>query len=112
MVLSGEGADEVLEVICILAYYRFQKKLWRVQKLFTADLLSADNLHGSDWRLEYRFWNKDFLDVAMRWSKQPKTYDGKKLYWEKRLLEAPRGRSLWAKRAVFWWSGIWIGLIN
>jgi asparagine synthetase B (glutamine-hydrolysing) len=27
MVLSGEGADEVLEVICILAYYRFQKKL-------------------------------------------------------------------------------------
>jgi asparagine synthase (glutamine-hydrolysing) len=44
-VVSGEGADEILEVICILEMrlpQKFQKTIERVQKLFTADLLRAD----------------------------------------------------------------------
>jgi asparagine synthase (glutamine-hydrolysing) len=45
VVLSGEGADEILEVICILEMrlpQRNFKTIERVQKLFTADLLRAD----------------------------------------------------------------------
>jgi asparagine synthetase B (glutamine-hydrolysing) len=45
VVLSGEGADEVLEVICILKcpFSRGFQKKHREYKMFTADLLACQN---------------------------------------------------------------------
>jgi asparagine synthase (glutamine-hydrolysing) len=59
-VVSGEGADEILEVICILEM-RFRRgiskeTIERVQKLFTADLLRADKSTMSQGlETRYRF---------------------------------------------------------
>jgi asparagine synthase (glutamine-hydrolysing) len=107
-VLSGEGADEILEDL----YFRnapsaeeFQKR--NNTKLFTADLLRADKSTMSQG-LETRvpFLDKDFLDVVMRINpeeKQPKTYDNKEKYILRKAFETSENPYLpadilWSKR--------------
>jgi asparagine synthase (glutamine-hydrolysing) len=58
VVLSGEGADEILVGICILPMplRRFSETIERVKKLFTADLLRADKAmmaHGVETRVPF-----------------------------------------------------------
>jgi len=98
VVLSGEGADEVLGGYL---YFRnapspadFQKEtIERVQKLFTADLLRADKstmAHGLEARVP--FLDKQFLELAIKIKpeeKQPKTYNGIEKYILRKAFDTP-----------------------
>ncbi|MEE9348589.1 MAG: asparagine synthase B [Flavobacteriaceae bacterium] len=89
VVLSGEGADEMLGGYLYFAdapdESEFQKEcIRRVQLLSTSDCLRADKSTMA-FGLEARvpFLDKEFLDVIMKTKpseKQPKTYDGKEKY--------------------------------
>ena len=89
VVLSGEGADEMLGGYLYFhnapSKEEFQKEtVRRVQLLSTSDCLRADKstmAHGLEARVP--FLDKDFLDVIMKIKpeeKQPKTYGGKEKY--------------------------------
>ncbi|HIE45596.1 MAG TPA: asparagine synthase B [Flavobacteriaceae bacterium] len=89
VVLSGEGADEMLGGYLYFAdapnKEEFQKEtIRRVQLLSTSDCLRADKSTMA-FGLEARvpFLDKDFLDVIMKIQpkeKQPQTYDGVEKY--------------------------------
>lgn len=89
VVLSGEGADEMLGGYLYFAdapnETEFQKEcVRRVQLLSTSDCLRADKstmAHGLEARVP--FLDKEFLDVIMKTKpeeKQPKTYKGVEKY--------------------------------
>ncbi len=89
VVLSGEGADEMLGGYLYFhnapSKEEFQKEtVRRVQLLSTSDCLRADKstmAYGLEARVP--FLDKDFLDVIMKIKpeeKQPKTYGGKEKY--------------------------------
>lgn len=89
VVLSGEGADEMLGGYLYFAdapnAIEFQKEcIRRVQLLSTSDCLRADKstmAHGLEARVP--FLDKEFLDVIMKTKpeeKQPKTYKGVEKY--------------------------------
>lgn len=115
VVLSGEGADEILGGYL---YFRnapssdeFQKEtVRRVQRLSTADCLRADKstmAHGLEARVP--FLDKAFLDVAMKIRpefKEPKTYDNVEKYILRKAFDTPEDpflpdEVLWRQKEQF-----------
>jgi len=115
VVLSGEGADEILGGYL---YFRnapdkdeFQKEtIRRVQRLSTSDCLRADKstmAFGIEARVP--FLDKDFLDVTMRTDatyKLPETYDGREKYILRKAFDTPEqpflpDEILWRQKEQF-----------
>ncbi|PJB13673.1 MAG: asparagine synthase B [Flavobacteriales bacterium CG_4_9_14_3_um_filter_40_17] len=115
VVLSGEGADEILGGYL---YFRnapssdeFQKEtVRRVQRLSTADCLRADKstmAHGLEARVP--FLDKSFLDVAMKIRpefKEPKTYHNVEKYILRKAFDTPENpflpdEVLWRQKEQF-----------